>query len=71
MNKEASFTCVKCQSNNFEVGQFRAAGGFWGKLFDVQNKKFDTLSCKDCGYTEIYSRNTSAGSNIIDFFLGH
>jgi predicted nucleic-acid-binding Zn-ribbon protein len=70
MIKETSFTCVKCQSNKFEVGQIRAAGGFWGKLFNVQNKKYDTLSCKDCGYTEIYSRSTSAGSNIIDFFLG-
>ena len=26
------------------------------KFFDVQNKKFVTISCCQCGYTELYRR---------------
>ena len=62
------YKCAKCQHNQYETGQFRAAGGFWGKIFDVQNKRFNTLSCKNCGYTEIYKANSHAASNILDFF---
>ncbi len=40
------------------------------KLFDIQNKKFITISCEKCGYTEIYRAETSTGANILDFLIG-
>jgi hypothetical protein len=33
----------------------------------VQNKKFITVSCTRCGYTELYKSQTGAGWNILDF----
>ena len=36
---------------------------------DVQNKKFMTLSCDNCGYTELYKMQTSTGMNILDFLM--
>ncbi|MGO3790458.1 MAG: zinc ribbon domain-containing protein [Enterococcus gilvus] len=38
--------------------------------FDVQNKKFITISCKTCGFTELYRGETSDGWNILDFLMG-
>ena len=62
------FTCVKCQNTSFETGQLRATGGFLSKIFDVQSRKFTTVSCKRCHYTEIYKGDTSMLGNIFDFF---
>ncbi len=64
------YICVKCGHRDYEVGEFRAAGGFLGKLFDVQSKKFTTVTCNQCRYTEIYQAESSMLGNIFDFFTG-
>ena len=64
----ANYTCVKCGCQEFESDQFQATGGNIAKIFDIQNKRFVTVSCKKCGYTELYKSNTDAGMNILDFF---
>lgn len=64
------YTCPKCGCTEFEHGQFQATGGQIAKLLDVQNKKFITVSCRQCGYTELYKADTGMGWNILDLFLG-
>lgn len=61
------YVCVKCNYREFESDQFQATGGNFAKLFDIQNKKFTTISCKRCGYTEIYKEDTETSWNILDF----
>ena len=61
--------CPKSNNEKFERDQFQATGGNFAKIFDVQNKKFITISCTKCGYTEIYKTETEAGMNILDFLL--
>ncbi len=61
--------CPKCGSKEFEHDQFQATGGTLSKLFDVQNKKFVTVSCLNCGYTELYKADSSMAGNILDFLL--
>ena len=46
--------CEKCGNTEFEKDQFQATGGNFAKIFDVQNKKFITVTCTKCGYTELY-----------------
>lgn len=67
MLEKHPFVCVKCGNQTYTAGQFQATGGSLAKLLDVQNKKFTTISCTNCGYTEIYAAKTSAGMNILDF----
>ena len=43
----------------------------FAKLFDVQNKKFITISCCQCGYTELYKSMGSTGWDILDFLVGN
>ena len=64
------YTCPKCGWQHYESDQFQATGGNFAKLFDVQNKKFFTVSCTRCGYTELYKGQTDAGWNILDFLIG-
>lgn len=65
---QPQWSCLKCQNPSFEQGSFCATGAGLSKFFDVQNKKFYTLTCQKCGYTEIYKGKTGAFSNIVDFF---
>ena len=72
------FVCPKCGCHEFinflsriDLNlQFQATGGNFAKLFDVQNKRFITVSCKQCGFTEIYREETDSGMNILDFLIG-
>lgn len=62
------FKCVKCSNTEFEVGEFRATGGFLTKVFDIQSRRFSTVTCSRCKYTEIYRARSSTLGNIFDFF---
>ena len=66
--QHANWQCRKCENLEFETDEFRATGGPLAKLFDVQNKKFSTVSCTRCGYTELYKSSTSTLGNFFDFF---
>ncbi len=68
--EKMQFVCPKCGCHEFVQDQFQATGGTMAKLFDIQNKKFITISCEKCGYTEIYRSETSTGANILDFLIG-
>ncbi len=63
------YVCPKCGNTHYEADQLQATGGNFAKIFDVQNKKFVTISCTHCGYTELFRRETSTGMDIFDFFI--
>lgn len=62
------YKCQKCGGVEYKKGEMRATGGFWTKLFNIQNRKFRTVSCQNCGYTEFYSRTSGGAENVLDFF---
>lgn len=64
------FKCPKCSSSLYEIDEFRAVGGFWTKVFDIQNKRFTTVTCTRCKYTEIYKIPSSQLGNVFDFITG-
>ena len=64
-----TWICPKCGNQSFQKDQFQATGGNFAKIYNVQNKKFITISCNRCGYTELYKSGTSAGMNIFDFLM--
>ncbi len=51
--EKKQYICPKCGCQQYESDQFQATGGNFAKIFDVQNKKFITISCRQCGYTEL------------------
>jgi len=68
MAQTNSWICPKCGNTQFETDVMRATGGRFAKIFDVQNRKFTTLTCTRCKYTEFYRGDTSTLGNILDFF---
>ncbi len=65
---DLKYTCPKCKNTQCETGEFRATGSFFTKLLDVQSKRFSTVTCTRCKYTELYKADSSMLGNIFDFF---
>lgn len=63
-----NYICPKCSGGQYDVGELRAAGGFWSKIFDVQGQRFTTVTCKRCKYSELFKADSSKLGNIFDFF---
>lgn len=61
------YVCVKCGCTRYEHDSMQATGGNFSKIFDIQNKKFTTITCTNCGYTEFYKQQGSTGWDILDF----
>lgn len=68
MNKPLKYTCPKCGHRYYDMGQIRAAGSFLAKIFDVQNRKFTSITCKRCTYTEFFAAKSSTMGSVFDFF---
>ena len=68
MSEIMNYRCPKCSQTVCAVGEMRAAGGFWSKIFDVQGAKFSSVTCENCKYTEFYKADTSTLGNIFDLF---
>ena len=64
----SNWQCPKCENRSYTTDEFRATGGIFAKLFDVQNKRFSTVTCTQCKFTEIYKVDSSQLGNIFDFF---
>ena len=64
-----NWSCPKCDQKEYEVGEMRVTGSFWTKIFNIQNKKYSSVSCSKCYYTEFYKGQPSSGlANIFDLF---
>ena len=65
------YGCPKCGCRHYESDQFQATGCNFAKFFDIQNKKFITITCHACGYAELYKQAEETGMNILDFLIGN
>jgi len=63
------YQCPKCGAKHYEIDEFRAVGGVFSKLFDIQNRRFTTVTCSRCRYTEIYKTSQKKFLNVVDFFF--
>ena len=66
--QHSNWQCPKCENTEYETDQFAATGGGLTKFFNIQNKKYLTVTCNACRFTEIYKTDTSTAGNILDFF---
>ncbi len=68
--EDKKWVCPKCQCTGFETDQMAATGGWFSRFFDVQNKKFTSVTCDQCRFTEFYKVESSALGQVLDFFTG-
>ncbi len=70
MNKPIKYSCPKCGNKVCTTGEIRAVGSFITKIFDIQNRRFTTVTCNNCKYTELYDIPSKKLGNVLDFFTG-
>ena len=64
--EKQQYICPKCGCRQFVADRLQAT-----KIFDVQNKRFTTVSCCQCGYTELYRQMDDSGMDVLDFLFGN
>ena len=62
--------CPKCDARYFEVGEAYIAGSLLTRIFNIQNRKFSSITCTKCRYTEFYQMSAKRALNVLDFFVG-
>lgn len=50
----SKYICPKCNNTVCEIDELVRTGGFWNKLVTFRQKRFTTVTCSKCKYTEIY-----------------
>jgi uncharacterized protein len=78
-NHQIQFLCVKnisilkkkkhCENNTYMIDEIREVGNFISKVLNVQNRRFKTVTCNKCGYTEYYERSQSILANVLDLVI--
>ncbi len=63
-----NYKCPKCEDTSYDIDEMHTTVGTLSKIFDIQNKKFTSVTCRNCSYTEFFKAKTSAISNIFDLF---
>ena len=64
--KRRKYACDKCAGTRYKAGKIRTTGSGISRFLNLQNQKFATVSCSNCGYTEIYRMDS--GGTIADVF---
>ena len=69
MAEGMNYKCIRCGHGECEIGSIYAAGGIWSKVFDVEGRKFSTVTCARCKHTEFFRADRNALANIFDLFV--
>ena len=62
------YSCDKCDAKEYQTGELRTTGSGLSRFFNIQNQKYATVSCKACGFTEMYRIGGRGIGNVVDFF---
>jgi predicted nucleic-acid-binding Zn-ribbon protein len=62
-----NYRCLVCNSTDFDTDSIMMQGK-WSRLFNYSNKKFNAVSCKDCGYTMLFKED--AKFSILEAIVG-
>ncbi len=69
-NSRSKWKCPKCSNMGYDLGEVFMAGSLVAKIFNIQNRKFSSVTCTKCFYTELYRIPMKKIQNVLDFFVG-
>lgn len=68
--QNSNYSCAKCGNHEFDTDEIRTTGE-WSRFFDMQNKKFTVLICRQCGYCEFYRTGAKGLGNLLDLLASN
>lgn len=66
--EKKTWYCPKCNSMKYEEDRVTMTGTGFSRFLNVQNRKFLTVTCMNCKYTELFKGEMKAWENVLDFF---
>jgi len=63
------FVCQRCKSPGAHVERLSMSGTGVSRLFDIQPYRFAFVSCKHCGYTEVFNLKMLESKDDLGMFL--
>ena len=67
--QKGNYKCPKCGFGGFESGQLYAPSSRSESILDYESGKFITISCLECGFTELYKGKASKTGTFLDFLI--
>jgi len=64
------YSCPKCGSHEFELGEVFMAGSVVAKMFNFEFKRFTSVTCAKCTNTELFKTPKKDIQNTLDFVIG-
>ena len=64
-----NWKCPKCTNGRFEVEEMLVSGSRLASMFDIENRKFTSVTCTRCNYTEFYRADAERVDQVMDFFV--
>ena len=65
----AAFVCAKCLHSGGHVEHLAMSGTGISRMFEIQAYRYAFVSCKNCGYTEIFNLKILKGKDDLGTFL--
>ena len=62
-----NLVCLVCNSQNME-NDIVIMQGKWSRLFNYSNKKYNAISCNECGYTMLFKQDSKF--SILEVMMG-
>ena len=59
----SKFVCPKCKNRGADAERLAMSGTGFSRFFDIQPFRYIFVSCRNCGFTEIYNLKTLEGKD--------
>ena len=63
------FVCRHCGESSANVERLAMSGTGISRLLEIQPYRYAFVSCRNCGYTEVFNLKTLAGRDNLGTFL--
>lgn len=66
----ASYKCMKCGHEKYELNQIRATRSWLSSFFSVESAQYKAVVCARCKFTEFYQGRVPLGEQALDIVFG-
>lgn len=67
MNRPNKYVCPKCGGRICTTGQMETSGGLLPKFSDFKRRRFTSVTCNECKYTEFYNVPLKKLGDVLDY----
>jgi len=68
MIRPVKYVCPKCGGRICTTDEIRTTGSPFVKPFNFSHRRYTSVTCKECKYTEFYNIPLKRIGEVLDFF---